>query len=83
MNLGADFLVFVNEVAFFERDVFDCDAKADHFVRVEVQRLSGIGGGGVHFGFFGGGRVGGAVSGELVENVAKVELVTLLGNARV
>ena len=82
VNLRTDFLVFVNDVALFERDVFNRDAKANHFVRVKVQGLSGVGGGGVDLGFFGG-CVGGAVGCELVEDVAKVELVSLLGDARV
>ena len=71
--------VFVNDIAFFQRDVFDRNAKANHFIGVEVQSLSGIDCRGCLGGFFlSCGGVGRGIGGELVQNVAEVEFVALL-----
>ena len=44
VNLGADLQVFVDDVAFFERDVFDGDAESvEGFGRIEVQCLGSVG----------------------------------------
>ena len=44
VDLGTDFQVFIDDVAFFERDVFDGDAESvEGFGRIEVQCLGCVG----------------------------------------
>ena len=73
MDLGADFLVFVDNVAVLEHDVLDGNVDGEAFRNFGRVNHAGVGCGSVFL--HGGSRVG---LGEEIQDVAKVELVAVL-----